>query len=422
MKKMYLFFLVFVFNVSSLFPQSYLDNYEGIPIITFGWVTSFTWLDAYNFNKVKEMGTDIFIPTDVIASKFDKYRLANLKLIPYQQFTREGRVNYIAKYTEAAYSLWEAEGNDDAQGQIKMIPDYDHVDIDSGFAIKTKNNTSGYLLNGPHYLQPVKYTIFSSEVPADIESEVLNFTVRFKLKVESVGGNFVSLTNNSDNICRIEVFTGDTLLAIDTIQAQQFSYYNEWKTFDLIYSNKINASTNTTHPVQPRTIYLGSETVERTAFADVKFRVYFYGTSTNYLSLSVDNILAFDDRGNYLMNNPDEQRKIIRQAKDSANVNLFTTNATEFDTTVVGWYAVDEPGFIDNWACVKKVKELIEENVPNKKLVTTIAGCWNGGIYRGNPDYDYSAFRIDELKKRTGLDEVIMNNFIYDYPYNEGEK
>jgi len=379
MKKMYLFFLVFVFNVSSLFPQSYLDNYEGIPIITFGWVTSFTWLDAYNFNKVKEMGTDIFIPTDVIASKFDKYRLANLKLIPYQQFTREGRVNYIAKYTEAAYSLWEAEGNDDAQGQIKMIPDYDHVDIDSGFAIKTKNNTSGYLLNGPHYLQPVKYTIFSSEVPADIESEVLNFTVRFKLKVESVGGNFVSLTNNSDNICRIEVFTGDTLLAIDTIQAQQFSYYNEWKTFDLIYSNKINASTNTTHPVQPRTIYLGSETVERTAFADVKFRVYFYGTSTNYLSLSVDNILAFDDRGyDLMMAHINRQSDIVSQAKNRGDVNKFYTSS--FDSTVVGWYAVDEPGFIDNWACVKKVAELLKDSTQNKKLVTSIAGSENDYI------------------------------------------
>ena len=379
MKKMYLFFLVFVFNVSSLFPQSYLDNYEGIPIITFGWVTSFTWLDAYNFNKVKEMGTDIFIPTDVIASKFDKYRLANLKLIPYQQFTREGRVNYIAKYTEAAYSLWEAEGNDDAQGQIKMIPDYDHVDIDSGFAIKTKNNTSGYLLNGPHYLQPVKYTIFSSEVPADIESEVLNFTVRFKLKVESVGGNFVSLTNNSDNICRIEVFTGDTLLAIDTIQAQQFSYYNEWKTFDLIYSNKINASTNTTHPVQPRTIYLGSETVERTAFADVKFRVYFYGTSTNYLSLSVDNILAFDDRGyDLMMAHINRQSDIVSQAKNRGDVNKFYTSS--FDSTVVGWYAVDEPGFIDNWACVKKIAELLRDSTQNKKLVTSIAGSENDYI------------------------------------------
>jgi len=379
MKKMYLFFLVFVFNVSSLFPQSYLDNYEGIPIITFGWVTSFTWLDAYNFNKVKEMGTDIFIPTDVIASKFDKYRLANLKLIPYQQFTREGRVNYIAKYTEAAYSLWEAEGNDDAQGQIKMIPDYDHVDIDSGFAIKTKNNTSGYLLNGPHYLQPVKYTIFSSEVPADIESEVLNFTVRFKLKVESVGGNFVSLTNNSDNICRIEVFTGDTLLAIDTIQAQQFSYYNEWKTFDLIYSNKINASTNTTHPVQPRTIYLGSETVERKAFADVKFRVYFYGTSTNYLSLSVDNILAFDDRGyDLMMAHINRQSDIVSQAKNRGDVNKFYTSS--FDSTVVGWYAVDEPGFIDNWACVKKVAELLRDSTQNKKLVTSIAGSENDYI------------------------------------------
>jgi len=379
MKKMYLFFLVFVFNVSSLFPQSYLDNYEGIPIITFGWVTSFTWLDAYNFNKVKEMGTDIFIPTDVIASKFDKYRLANLKLIPYQQFTREGRVNYIAKYTEAAYSLWEAEGNDDAQGQIKMIPDYDHVDIDSGFAIKTKNNTSGYLLNGPHYLQPVKYTIFSSEVPADIESEVLNFTVRFKLKVESVGGNFVSLTNNSDNICRIEVFTGDTLLAIDTIQAQQFSYYNEWKTFDLIYSNKINASTNTTHPVQPRTIYLGSETVERKAFADVKFRVYFYGTSTNYLSLSVDNILAFDDRGyDLMMAHINRQSDIVSQAKNRGDVNKFYTSS--FDSTVVGWYAVDEPGFIDNWACVKKVAELLQDSAQTKKLVTSIAGSENDYI------------------------------------------
>ena len=420
MKKMYLFFLVFVFNVSSLFPQSYLDNYEGIPIITFGWVTSFTWLDAYNFNKVKEMGTDIFIPTDVIASKFDKYRLANLKLIPYQQFTREGRVNYIAKYTEAAYSLWEAEGNDDAQGQIKMIPDYDHVDIDSGFAIKTKNNTSGYLLNGPHYLQPAKYTIFSSEVPAEIETEILKFTVRFKLKVEPTSGTNVSLVDNNDIICRLEVLTGDTLLAVDTIKARRFGNYNEWGIIDLKYSNIDNVSINTTHPVHPRTIYQGTQTVERTAFADVRFRVYFYGTSTNYLSLSVDNILAYDDRGYDLMNNTDRQSDIVSQAKNRGDVNKFYTSS--FDSTVVGWYAVDEPGFIDNWACVKKVKELIEENVPNKKLVTTIAGCWNGGIYRGNPDYDYSAFRIDEIKKRTGLDEVIMNNFIYDYPYNEGEK
>ena len=379
MKKMYLFFLVFVFNVSSLFPQSYLDNYEGIPIITFGWVTSFTWLDAYNFNKVKEMGTDIFIPTDVIASKFDKYRLANLKLIPYQQFTREGRVNYIAKYTEAAYSLWEAEGNDDAQGQIKMIPDYDHVDIDSGFAIKTKNNTSGYLLNGPHYLQPAKYTIFSSEVPAEIETEILKFTVRFKLKVEPTSGTNVSLVDNNDIICRLEVLTGDTLLAVDTIKARRFGNYNEWGIIDLKYSNIDNVSINTTHPVHPRTIYQGTQTVERTAFADVRFRVYFYGTSTNYLSLSVDNILAFDDRGyDLMMAHINRQSDIVSQAKNRGDVNKFYTSS--FDSTVVGWYAVDEPGFIDNWACVKKIAELLRDSTQNKKLVTSIAGSENDYI------------------------------------------
>ena len=54
-----IYFVLFLIANNSL-AQSYLDNFTGIPIITFGWTTNDDWLHDYDYNKIKEMGTDVF--------------------------------------------------------------------------------------------------------------------------------------------------------------------------------------------------------------------------------------------------------------------------------------------------------------------------------------------------------------------------
>jgi hypothetical protein len=365
-------------------------------------------LPTYNYNKIKEMGTEVYVAPDLLSTKFDIYKAVKLKLIPYQTSTSYQRVNSIAKYTEGIYTIWEAEGFDDtgAEIQLSYLPQNATLFSEGNInGIKSTGNP-GYLISGPNYIQPASYSI-------DTNLEI-NYTVKFKIKVEPKNGSSVSLTNNSDIICRIEVLSNGLPLDTTEILAEDFGNYGEWIEGTLNYSKNNNLAKNTSHPIQ--TSYL--ESIKQSArieiFSNVEFKVYFYGTGTDYLTLYVDRILVYDQRGVELMAQAQKQLDIIHQATNYNNINQFTTDQTVFDTTVVGWFAVDEPSFIDNFGCVKKVAELLKNNATNKKLVVSIAGSWNGRVYEGS-----NVFRIDELMKRTGIEDVIMNNLIFDYPYND---
>ncbi len=362
---------------SSSYSQSYLDNFTGIPIITFGWTTNDYWLHDYDYNKIKEMGTDILVAPDLLYTKFDVFRLANLKLIPYQTSTTYTRANLIAKYTDAVYSVWEAENVPISQGEIQLSRDLTRVDEIQGVGVKTKNNNPGYIITGPNYIQPVKYSI---DVPVGGDG-LITYHVKFKLKVEP-NGSPVPLINNTDNICRIEVTSGGTPLASSIIQAKQFINYGAWNQFELTYSYNNNASMKTNHPLQTSYLLNGTQNTEIEIFSNVEFKIYYYGTPTNYLNLYVDNILVYDTRGELLFTDPIFQGDIIEQANNTDNVNNITISQSDFDNTVVGWYPADEASFIDQWACVKKIAELIKNNTNGKKLVASIAGNWNGRVIK----------------------------------------
>ena len=232
--------------------------------------------------------------------------------------------------------------------------------------------------------------------------------------VDSIGSP-VPLTNNADNICRIEVTSGGTPLASSIVQANQFVNYGVWNLFELTYSQNNNASMKTNQPLQTSYLLNGTQNTEIEIFSNVEFKLYYYGTSTNYLNLYVDNILVYDnERGNDLFTNQNRQQQIIDQANNINNVNNITTNQSDFENTVVGWYPADEASFIDQWACVKKIAELIKNNTNGKKLVASIAGNWNGRVYEGS-----SVYRVDELIRRTNIEEVIMDNYIFNYPWDE---
>ncbi len=409
MKKiLHIFFVVLLIANGSL-AQSYLDNFTGIPIITFGWTTNDDWLHDYDYNKIKEMGTDVLVAPDLLYTKFDIFRLANLKLIPYQTDTTFTRTNLIAKYTDAIYSVWETESVPISQGEIQLTRDLTKVDEIPGVGVKTKNNNPGYIITGPNYIQPIKYSIDT------VGPGLITYYVNFKLKVEPNVNPVVPLTNNVDNICRIEVTSGGIPLASSIIQANQFVNYEVWKDFELTYSQNNNASMKTNQPLKTSYLLNGTQNTDIEIFSNVEFKIYYYGTANYYLNLYVDNILVYDNaRGNPLFTSQAIQQNIIKQANNTNNVNNITTSQSDFDNTVVGWYPADEASFIDQWACVKKIAELIKNNTNGKKLVASIAGNWNGRVYEGS-----SVYRVDELIRRTNLEEVIMDNYIFNYPYNE---
>jgi hypothetical protein len=362
-----------------------------------GWGSNDDDLSNYNYNKVKEMGTDIYIAPDLIDTKFETYRLANLKLIHYQTATTYNRVNHIAKYTEGIYSKWEAESVPISQGEIQLSRNTILVDEIPGVGVKTKVNQAGYLIWGPDYIQPVNYVIDITDA-----TKIIKYNVKFRLKVEPKIYPPVGLGDNLGNICRIEVTKNDTVIASSIIKARDFLTYGVWKEFTLTYSKETILALKSNQLFSTSYLLSGTQNSGAEIFPNIEFKIYFYGTSTNYLDLYVDNILVYDQRGLDVITNINRQIQIIDQSNNTNNVNKITTNQTNFNNTVIGWYSIDEPSFIDQWACIKKIDSLIRYGTNGKKLVTSIAGNWNGRVYEGS-----SVFRVDELIRRIGLQEVI---------------
>lgn len=399
-KLLFMLSLIIIFSTGT-FSQNYFNNYDGIPLIVYTWGSNFDWLNDYEYSKIKEMGGDVVIHPDLNANKFEKYRNANIKMVPYQ--TDPTIENYIAKYTDAIYTIWEAEGTDPADGEITLNRNTNNTIIVPG-GIRTVNSltTPGYIITGPGYLQTLEYKIETSDT--------VKFNVGFRLKVEpdSNYGSIIPLSGNNNNVCRIEATYngGHNITDAVDIKASDFISYGNWKTF-LIQYDKFDIQDNWIN------IYNRLNGSHHKAITDVEFRIYFYGL--NYLNLYCDDVRVYDLRGFLLFNNIYTQQRIKEQAKNANNINNFTTNSTYFDTMVVAWFPVDEHDFLDNWACVKKVNELVKENNNGRFLMENISAYWNGRIWDGS-----NIYKIDEFIKRAQPDIMSLNNFLYDWPHKEG--
>jgi hypothetical protein len=102
------------------------------------------------------MGADITICTNVIDNFFYKNKNSNIKLISYQGYHP---VNYVARYTDAAYTRWEAEGLEGVD-YAKMKPCTSYVQYafnqnNDIIGIKTRPNeelpNEVLILEGPGY-------------------------------------------------------------------------------------------------------------------------------------------------------------------------------------------------------------------------------------------------------------------------------
>jgi hypothetical protein len=386
MKKVLLFFLL-VFFSKGIYSQSYLDEFTGIPLVTYGSASNFNWLNEYEFDSLKAMGSEVYLAPDLWPTKFNLLKDAGIKVIPWQYDST--MANYIAKYTDAVYSIWEAESSkeplDTGFQLIKSSDLYQYAD-----GLKTKSSTdSGYIISGPKYWQRLKYKVDTNEV--------MKYSVKFSIKIKSTIGILppIYLEENADPVCRIEIAVENDSKIGSIIRVNDFDNFDTWQEFEIEYSK--DTLTKSGNPLPISYIDIGPDKINVEVLKDVEFKIHYYLETNDYLELHVDKITVSDVRGINLYNNANIQNLIAAQVTNGSEIhdrNKFTTDDDDFDSTVVGWMAIDEPDFIDNWACVKKVAEILK-NIPNsKKLVCTIAGSSDGKVHWGADTY-----RIDELIK-----------------------
>jgi len=183
-------FVMFILLTNCLIigQPNYWNSYSGIPIIAH---TNLTTEDLLNndssLSKMVELGVYGFIATDIDSSRYNSIKNSGLKIIPYQlDVYGAGIPNLIAYYTDAVYSVWEAEGKGDGSlGNTEILYNSSLGEIfyeqNNVSGIRTKNNShnKGKLIFGPYYDQAIKHKYYG-------KTESILYTADFRLKIDSI--------------------------------------------------------------------------------------------------------------------------------------------------------------------------------------------------------------------------------------------
>ena len=215
MKNIYktLFFVLFFFCTFSQ-AQNWLQSYDGIPIITgFEW----KWFGKYHPDDVRKMrdsagveGVTLDVTTtdlmDTISSN-QSYGF-NLNVIPVRSpdpNSSTNVLNWIQHYTDAKYSVWEAEGTDTIKGDATLYRSQSKTEIDpTNHFITIKPgavNDTCTMIWGPYYPQDIYYYAVHGVTP----DTLVRYNVDFKMKLEYNYNNPNIEDNPNDTICHIQV-------------------------------------------------------------------------------------------------------------------------------------------------------------------------------------------------------------------------
>jgi hypothetical protein len=417
----------FLSFTSTLFSQSYYDSFDGIPIIQFAWASNFydgsyPHIGEYNFNNMKEMGADMFMGTHVLVSQFNKAKDANLKIFPMQE--DKNIPHYITRYTEASYTLWEAEGEgpDPYNEYATMKSDPDNLGLTELYyenstvtGIATKSNSllqhnSGLILNGPGYSQSVRYID---------TTEDRDYKALFKLKlIEDDPHSNPPLENDDRIICKIRVRGRSVdnfhhLFDSLDIKIKDLST-STWTSKELSYDfRNLPAEAYTEIPSPEDTLIFFRNASKVIKMID--FEVFWYKTE-NY-RLAVNNVLVYDNRGEEFLVSFTNLENIRKQILNQHPLLIFPEG--DFDNVIAGWYGVDEPMFIDQMEPIRKMDSLIRTLTNDKmKLLITLAGCWDG-TYNGYTLAPGHIKPFKEFKKRCNLNGWGINWYPFRLPISE---
>jgi hypothetical protein len=448
-----IFLYVFNLNIYSQqqVPPDWIRQYEGIPIkaaLHWDWVRD----NPDAVIKMKNAGVNI-IHTNIgvkdgqaLAPDSQMHTIDTLGLVVIPVRSRQTKtspmLNWIQHYTDAKYSVWEAEGN----------PAYDaNLEYDSDvMEPKTSGDTLKYiklkpafsaqqnieLIKGPYYIQDVNYYASNNDT-----LKIVPYFASFRLMLEEnpLYSDTVQVTE-SEPICIIQVtqsYIANTTttpwqlgceypIKERTLTRADFEELNLFYEFRLdpdnpLFDYRLDSDSCQSAPASQEIdqytfhSYLGyGEPVPgpRTSRKYIQFKVIWLG-KLQYL-LSIDKVTVSDERGKALISDILEigPRK---EVKDQAN-SLNNYNA---EGLVTGWLGIDEPVSIDIFEPIKIVTQILDDNSQSKRpLWLPWMGRWDGAWNDSSPN-NLGAMKLSpwlEFKKRVGKGNIIQNVYMFDSP------
>ncbi|HRN28016.1 MAG TPA: hypothetical protein PLT78_15710, partial [Ignavibacteriaceae bacterium] len=407
-----IFFILFFFGfVTFSNAQYFINQFDGIPII----IGAPDDISIPEYEKMEEMGANFVITNDLTQIRLNEIKHLNFKVIPAQGVNLF--YNYVMKYTEGAYTKWEAEGTPLGKGDATIEYNQDVCTTfveGSREGIKTLPG-AGYdtLIRGPGYAQERRYW--------RIDTGYVDYNAEFNLMLSTIipeGGS------PNDTICILQVtdseivgppskpYRDSTIFIRDTVLLRSDFTPGVWQPFNLIYNFRDEESDgqqpSNQLPNYTYQNYQSNDPVNKNHADFVQYKIIWKGDL--YTRLYVDNIIVSDNKGWQIINDLDIKNLILTQATQS-----FYTN--DLDNYVAAWFAIDEPETIDNYEPIRIVDSLLKDASDGKRgLWVSFPSSWNGK-YGDSHLGAQPLFKSKEFLLRTGLSPHQNNHPLYHYPF-----
>lgn len=426
-----LFFILILF-INLLQAQDWIKNFSGIPLETglvWDWVTKTNGLPGNKgaVDSMKLAGIDIVHILSVSPGRMDttiKWLNTGFRVLPIKSFDNSGNVyNWIQHYTDAKYSVWEAEGsalgNDDV-GLIQMDGiKTEIVQFDSSTLISRRGNIQNSVdqfTEGPYYDQDVYYYAAQDNKIAPV-----TYNANFYLMLEN--NTPASPYNPEDTICILQVTYSNnltpTVLDTTAIIKKRIVKRNDFDNLGIIDTVSISYRLDNTISLAKRFLKKANlKPGPRDSRGYIQFKVIWCGKSNKqgkpkYL-LSFDKVILSDERGRELK---DSSSKAFRR------IELQDQKLISYKNDIPGWIGIDEPVSIDVFEPIRIVKEVLGKKTANSRpLIIPFMGSWSGYWDVANNKFGaMGKSRWKVFRLRVGSINIIQNFYLYEYPYRSNK-
>ena len=368
------------------YPQNFTDT-VGIPVVLF---TGERPQNVYSsdLDSMKNIA-GIIHQSDVGNSLVNLMYQKGLKVIPYQIWSAN---NYIIQYTDAHYTVWEAEGTPAEKGNVTL--EYNHnlaseyYENDRLVGVKTNPGAQpGNIISGPGYRQNGKYKINTIRVDytADFRLKIIPFSpyinllepeyqnnVVCTLKVTTKQKTHAGLYWDSTEVSALPIDVHDTILYVRDFVS------SGWNTFLIRYDwSKGGVPVEKNKNIKAND-YEGQY---------VEFIVDWGGSP--YFSLIVDKIKTYDQRG-----------KDLAEVDSIATLLDLDAHTLQNQDAIYLWNATDEQRSIDNYEPYRIVDSMVNAKTNGtKRIISTINTLFNGR-YGACQDGSFKYYVAEEFWKR----------------------
>ncbi|MDR3666896.1 MAG: hypothetical protein P4L35_08645 [Ignavibacteriaceae bacterium] len=417
-KRMVLFLFILSAINSFIVSQTFLDKFQGIPIIINNWNPQDN--PYYDYSHADSIADGLIGMTSTNTDNVYYNQFVDgtrLKVIPYNGTLTKH--NTIAKYSEGAYSYWDILSSRYSNGSLAITPNdtlittvMDQQLNKSVLITRNFADTGRILSSGPGIMEKVGY---------DIEPPVPNtkeYTRTDSLKIilnTAYSGSVPPITTDSTVICIITTLyksknQGEITLGTQIVKVR-----------DLAYDNWVPITSSYNFSAVPGSDLIIKESISLNGdppkyVPQIDFRIEW--KKVDYLNLLVNSITVWDDRGIAVLTSNDIRTEIKRIAVNGDSPTFPSgSSSNSFDSTIIAFHTVDEPECIDNFAVIKEIDKLLNNASGGKvRLFMSIANSWNGRLGNETIGEDPN-WKVDEILARTDLVCPSLNAYMFNCPY-----